>query len=102
MIERNDLYHIPFYKKSDFTGSYQGMRYRIGKIAAQQKDGETNGPEFLLKASVWPGPLSSDATPEEKKESETFAFSNDGITAACDWLNQKYSEKEELYRSCHI
>ena len=29
MIERKDLFSIPFYNKTQYTGSHLGMRYRI-------------------------------------------------------------------------
>ena len=31
MIERIDLFHLPFYKKEAFTGSDRGVRFWIGK-----------------------------------------------------------------------
>lgn len=96
MIQRNALYHIPYYNKAAFTGSYQGMHYKLEKIKGNEDTGDT------LKATVWPGPFCCDATPDEKKEAESFDFSEDGITAACDWLNQKYQEQESLYTSIHI
>lgn len=94
MIERDSLYHIPYYKKSAFTGSFQGMHYRIAKINASETD--------TLQAAVWPGPYCCDATPDEKKEFESFEFSESGIAAACEWLNQKYEENKETYKSIHI
>ena len=102
MIERKDLYHVPFYKKSDFTGSYKGMHYKLGEVTMEQDVDGSTMQSIVLQATVWPGPFCCEATPDEKKESEAFEFSNDGITAACDWLNRKYSEKEDLYKTCHI
>ena len=37
MIERKDLFTIPFYKKTHFSGSYQGMHYRIERIEQDEK-----------------------------------------------------------------
>ena len=48
MIERKDLFTIPFYKKTHFSGSYQGMHYRIERI---EQDDQT-----ALRATVCPGP----------------------------------------------
>ena len=31
MIQRKDLFSIPFYNKTQYTGSHLGMRYRIEK-----------------------------------------------------------------------
>lgn len=96
MIERNSLYHVPYYNKAAFTGSYQGMHYKLEKIKGTDDTADS------LRATVWPGPFCFDATPEEQKESVSFEFSNDGITAACDWLNQQYEKGESLYKTVHI
>ncbi len=96
MISRNALYHIPYYNKAAFTGSYLGMRYKLEKVKGDGDSADT------LKATVWPGPFCCDATPDEQKEAESFDFSDDGIAAACNWFNQKYQEQEALYRSIHI
>ena len=31
MVERIDLFHLPFYKKEVFTGSDRGLRFWIGR-----------------------------------------------------------------------
>lgn len=31
MIQRIDLFHLPFYKKEAFTGSDRGLRFWIGR-----------------------------------------------------------------------
>ena len=91
MIRRNDILSIPFLKKSAFTGSYQGMRYRLEKIS-----GET---DECLAVCIWPGPYSYNATPEEQKESADFDFSEEGVCAAVDWLNEQWKNQEK--RWCH-
>ncbi len=96
MIERNSLYHIPYYNKAAFTGSYKGMRYKLEKVNA---DGSL--PD-MLRATVWPGPFCFDATSDKKKESESFEFSDDGITAACDWLNDKYRQNAEVFQAARL
>lgn len=48
MIERKDLFSIPFYNKTQYTGSHLGMRYRIEKHV---EDDSTT-----LLATWWPGP----------------------------------------------
>lgn len=57
------------------------MRYCLEK-----KTGEEEETEELL-VTVWPGPYGYDATPEEKKRTETFAFSEEGIESAIGWMN---------------
>ena len=48
MIQRKDLFSIPFYNKTQYTGSNLGMRYRIEKHV---EDDSTT-----LLATWWPGP----------------------------------------------
>ena len=71
MIQRHDILSIPFLKKSPFTGSLLGMRYRMER---QTKEEE---PEALL-VHVWEGPYCFDATPEEKRRSREFSFDEEG------------------------
>jgi hypothetical protein len=39
-IERNDIMHINFLKKEPFSGSSEGMRYRMAKITYTEPDEE--------------------------------------------------------------
>lgn len=94
MIQRNDLFSIPFYNKTYFSGSYQGMRYRIEKITSEE--------ETFLQAAYWPGPYGYTATEDNKKKTNTFEYSEAGISLACDWLNHVYEENEALFSSVTI
>ena len=94
MIERKDLFTIPFYKKTHFSGSYQGMHYRIERT-------ETND-NILLCATVFPGPYCFDVVPEEQKISHTFDFSDEGICEACKWLNEQYAASPEEWAKGRI
>ena len=42
-----------------------------------------------LAAVVWPGSYCYDATPEEKKTTELFEFSEDGLKQAVVWMNEQ-------------
>lgn len=86
MIEEAELMPLNFYKKSPFTGGYQGMRYRIERA----EDGEKQ--EFLV--TVWPEPYNYETTAEEEKERERFDFSEDGREKLTQWLNRKYEEEK--------
>ena len=86
MIDLSGLISMPYLKKSRFTGSYKGMRYALHKKEAE--DSET-----LLEAVVWPEPYGYDATPEEKKSGECFPFSQEGLTLAVAWLNERHKNK---------
>lgn len=89
MIEKTELMPLNFYKKSAFTGGYQGMRYRIEKAESEEKK------EFLV--TVWPEPYNYEATAAEEKETERFPFSEDGREEMTQWLNQKYEEEQERW-----
>ncbi|MBQ9764684.1 MAG: hypothetical protein IJW18_00635 [Lachnospiraceae bacterium] len=84
MIRREDLLALDFYKKAKFTGSFKGMRYRVEAVGEK--------PDLKLKATVWPEPLAYAATPDEKKISEEFEYSNDGLVSIAEWMNNKYIE----------
>lgn len=84
MIQQKDLFSIPFYDKTYFSGSYQGMRYRLEKITSEE--------EACLLASCWPGPYCYTATEDDKKKTNTFEYSEAGISLAWQLV------KSDLYR----
>lgn len=88
MIKRSDILSIPFLKKSRYTGSYQGMRYRLEKYETEEA--------VTLKTTIWAGPYSYETTREEK-ESREFPFSEDGILQTVDWLNEKWKEQKDRW-----
>ena len=101
MIQRKDILSIPFLKKSVFTGSCQGMRYRLEKTEAEiepAKEGEEAKTETRLKVFLWEGPYSFDVVPKEEKEAEEFSFSEEGICQAVDWLNDAWQRQPERWR----
>lgn len=81
MIHAEDVFHIPFYKKEKFNGSYRKMNYRIEK---KESDDST-----VLLVTVWPGPYNFDSTEEGKKVTAEFEFSDQGLADAVAYLNQK-------------
>lgn len=84
-IERMDIFNIRFYEKSWFHGSFQGMHYRIEKITDENE-------EKKLRVTTWPGPYNFDHTDDSLKESALFEFSNEGLDAITDYLNQYHRE----------
>ncbi|MDO5423070.1 MAG: hypothetical protein Q4F41_05030 [Eubacteriales bacterium] len=86
MIEIKAIMSLPFLKKERFTGSYQGMQYRLEKAGDE------------LRATVFSGPYCFDKTPEEKKVSAMFSFDAEGLDAAIAWLNSRYEEKSEEWK----
>ncbi len=74
---KDDLFPFQFIKKSAFTGSHNGMDYRIWQ------DGET------LFAAVFPGPYAFDYTSDELKQIQEFPFSEEGYQEAAAWLDEQ-------------
>lgn len=116
MIAEKDLLSLEFYKKSAYTGSAGKMCFRIeqvevpaeaeGKAGSEKepagaeeksakteekpKDAEDQPVEKVkrLKATIWKGPYAFAHT-KEKKTSHLEAFSSEGISAICQWLNEE-------------
>ena len=70
-INKKDLLPLSFLKKSPYTGSFQGIRYRIEK----QEGGDCKS----LLVYTWPEPYAFSHTPEEEKEKKSFPFSEKGL-----------------------
>lgn len=82
MLTRADFLSLNFVKKEDYTGSYKGLRYMLHQATVED--------EKKLQVYIWPEPFGFEATPEEKKLSELFPFSEDGMTQAIAWMNERY------------
>lgn len=91
MIERKDLFHLSFYKKTHFTGSCRGMRYYITR-AKEAGAEDTEAAADVLRAIIYPEPYAFEHTPDEDKVSADFPFTEEGLDAVCDWLNTQYKE----------
>jgi len=82
MIERSRLLSLGYYKKApSFTGSDKNKHYKIERF--HPEDSETD----QFKATIWPGPFSSDSTPEDQKQSRLADFSEEGLQELIDWMN---------------
>lgn len=89
MIQRSDILSMEYLKKTEFTGSHKGMRYRLEGV-----DGEDGK---RLKVTVWPEPFNYITTPEEARIAEFFAFDEDGVADAVAWMNDRYAAEREKY-----
>lgn len=89
MIEYSEVMPIPYLKKEAFTGSYQGMRYRMKKVDIPVSE---NSEETMTRLSVhvWPQPFCFDKTEDALKTEQLFDFSSNGINRAVDWLNDMF------------
>jgi hypothetical protein len=82
MIDRGRLLSLGYYKKAaSFTGSDKNKCYKIERF--REEDSETD----MFKATIWPGPFSSDNTPDEQKQSRLAEFSEDGLNELVEWMN---------------
>ncbi len=90
MIKRDDILSMEFLKKTEFTGSCQGMRYRLEGVSREE------GKRLL--ATVWPEPYNYVTTPEEKKQRSEFSFDEDGVTDAVAWMNDRLFEDGEQWQ----
>lgn len=91
MIERKDILSMEYLKKTEFTGSHKGMRYRLEGVSSE--DGKK------LKVTVWPEPFNFISTPAEEKESCEFSFDEDGVTDAVAWMNNRLFEEKERWEN---
>lgn len=98
MIERIDLFHLPFYKKEAFTGSDRGIRFWIGKTEVPvegpgEEAGEEPRTETVLRAILWPEPFALKHTADEKKIQKDFSFSEEGLDQIYEWILGEGREK---------
>ncbi|MCR5791219.1 MAG: hypothetical protein K6G83_15155 [Lachnospiraceae bacterium] len=83
MVEQKQLLSMNYYKKGKpFTGSDQGMRYRIARLF----DKETNEPGDIL-VSVWPEPFCYEKTPKENIIEKTLPWSEEAFLSIAEYLN---------------
>lgn len=81
MIEKPIILNYYNYK-TPYYGSYHGMRYSLERVGEK--------PDFQLEGITWPEPFCFEATSEEQKIRNTFAFTEEGYDEAIVWLNQQH------------
>lgn len=90
MIERKRILSLGYYDRAaSFTGSDKNKNFKVEKIMIEQlEDGNTEPTKIkMLQATVWPGPFCFDKTDDDKKISQTAAFSEDGLIDLVNWMN---------------
>ncbi len=97
MINRKDFLALNFYAKSPFFGSYNNMHYRISKKVVEGEE-EKN----VFDVVYWPGPYALDKTSDNLKQYAQFEFSEEGLTAVAEFLNEQYNRQKELWQSVII
>lgn len=89
MIDKEKFHVLNYIKKEEYTGSMDGMRYMLKKK-------EASG-EVKLEVIIWPEPLGYAKTVESKKQRMEFAFTQDGLEEAVDWMNEQYTNQKALW-----
>ena len=109
MMDGINLYSIDYYKKTVFKGSYKGLCFRIGKMEIEPEeledvsedtseltaggvvDGCSAEPVTVLCVQAWKGSYILEKT-EEEVFTEQFEYSDEGLKAANEWLEDKQRE----------
>lgn len=89
MIEREKFHVLNYVKKEEYCGSMGGMRYMLKKKEDQDV--------VRLEVIIWPEPFCYAKTEEKKKQRKEFAFTEEGVLQAADWLNEQYREQKPLW-----
>ena len=87
IISADKLKH---YVKGTYSGSFQGMRYFINSVAAEDE-------KRMLSLCIWPEPYAFAAVSEDLKEYFRFDFTDDGLAALEEKLNAVYKEKQDYW-----
>ena len=83
MIDEKEILPFNFFAYGGvYSGSHGGMRYRIARIGKK--------PDFQLEGSVWKGPYCYAAVSPEQRITQQFPYSEEGRSAAIEWLLQQY------------
>ncbi len=104
-ITRHDILPMSFLKKSAYTGSKRGLRYRMAKtekpapqseaVNASAAENEENVEQItVLRLWTWSSKLSFDNTPEEEFHIKDFEFSDSGIEEGLEFLNEELTALE--------
>lgn len=85
-ITRRDILPLSFLKKSAYTGSKRGLRYKMEK-AETKAETENESSKTVLRVYTWRGIFAFDNTPENEMTVKDFEFNDAGIDSALDYLN---------------
>lgn len=94
MVTNEDVFNMAFYKKKKpFTGSVEGIRYRILLEIEETEDGSK---KEHFSVWVWKDLFCFEVTPQEEMQKKEFEFSEAGKQQAVDWINEMadYFKKE--------
>lgn len=113
-ITRHDVLPLSFLKKTAYTGSKRGIRYKMAKTEIEpgadndadkvenagtgedSSDKAEPAKRTVLRCYVWNGQFSYDNTPKEEIRGRDFEFDDSGIDAAIAYLNEELKAADEL------
>ncbi|MCR4618192.1 MAG: hypothetical protein K5669_08420 [Lachnospiraceae bacterium] len=98
MVRAEEILSMEYLKKTEFTGSTEGMRYRLEK--KESKITSDSGEEIVKKellCTIWPEPFNYHTTPESEKETNLFSFDRDGVEDAVAWMNDRLFAEHEKF-----
>lgn len=78
-------------KKGGFTGSYKGMRFFVKSFEKGK-----------ITAFIYPEPYSFDKTPDDKKQSQDFEYTSEGVDECIEWLNRMYEDNKEQWEAAFV
>ena len=93
-IVRSDLLPLSFLKKSAYTGSKGGLRFRLERAEKEPED-EGGEKKVYIRCLYWPGPFAYDHADKESMGEEQFPFSEEGLMSICSFLSGRLHELEE-------
>lgn len=103
MLDKKRIMSLTFLSYGgEMSGDHYGMRYMLKKIEKTIENESDNEEKQTLTvkkilAIVWPEPLCIEKTPDEKKTTCEFEFTEDGRNDAIDWLQSMYDSKREVW-----
>ncbi len=92
MLRRIDLMAPAFYKKEPFTGSLNGMRYRIALKKKEEPEQE------FLEVVLYPDEFCFEKTDESVKQYYEFPYSEEGLVQITAFLNEQAESQKDLWK----
>ena len=84
MVEKKNMMPLNFFKKEAYTGSSEGMRYRIAQVIEEKEEEKLS----WLEVAVYPEPYCYEVTPEEHKIKKRFPFKEEALEEIRVWINE--------------
>ena len=97
LINRQDLLKLSFYKKTHYSGSFKGMRYRIERY--EEETGEEGEKKVFFRAWTFPEPYSFEVTDDSKKNYKVFPFEEKSLDDIKDWLDESYEARRSEWEN---